>query len=531
MNAEGNCYYKASSGPSCKLRILEFHRCSSLILPERWPPTPLELSLTISLLLLPLPPFDPKPLHHTSHQLDSLTFGPHGAQTPRSGTITPAPTAATDLEASRPPSPTLDEEVHPLAAEAMQSLSHPPMNKYRLLSVCLMNLGSGLNDSTPGALLPYIERHYSIGYAIVSLIFVANAAGFIGAVPFTHLLLGRLGRARMLVLAQALLAAAYVAIVCTPPFPVVVVGFFFVGLGSAWSLALNNVFCANLANSTTTLGFFHGSYGIGGTVGPLVATALVTSGGGRVWSRFYFVPLGVTLGNAAVAFWTFRKYEIDFPTPPPPPPHLAHQRASSSPSSPQASSTLRTALRNRTTLLGAAFIFAYQGAEVSISGWVISFLLSRSPRPTPSIGYVTAGFWAGITLGRFALSHPAHKLGEKRAIFILLPLVAAFQLLVWLLPNVVAESVAVAVVGLLLGPVYPCATVVFCRLLGRALQTSGLSFVSAMGSSGGALAPFVTGMVAQRYGTWVLHPVCLGLFGVMGGCWGGLGGGGVKRRE
>ena len=88
-----------------------------------------------------------------------------------------------------------------------------------------------------------------------------------------------------------------------------------------------------------------------------------------------------------------------------------------------------------------------------------------------------------------------------------------------------------AVVGLLLGPVYPCATVVFCRLLGRALQTSGLSFVSAMGSSGGALAPFVTGMVAQRYGTWVLHPVCLGLFGVMGGCWGGLGGGGVKRRE
>jgi fucose permease len=35
----------------------------------------------------------------------------------------------------------------------------------------------------------------------------------------------------------------------------------------------------------------------------------------------------------------------------------------------------KQALKNRVTLMGALFIFSYQGAEVSISGWVISYLI------------------------------------------------------------------------------------------------------------------------------------------------------------
>jgi len=91
--------------------------------------------------------------------------------------------------------------------------------------------------------------------------------------------------------------------------------------------------------------------------------------------------------------------------------------------------------------------------------------------------------------------------------------------------------VAVALLGLLLGPIYPSATVVFARLLPRQLQNSGIvftlqkhiglflvsaesvgtdngiaiAFISSAGSSGGALAPFVTGIIAQSQGTWVLH--------------------------
>ena len=94
-----------------------------------------------------------------------------------------------------------------------------------------------------------------------------------------------------------------------------------------------------------------------------------------------------------------------------------------------------------------------------------------------------------------------------------------FQLLVWLVPNVVGEAVAVSLVGLLLGPVYPLAMAVLSQLMPRELQLSSLSAVSALGSSGGAVAPFFTGLLAQQVGTWVLHPICVGLFVGMVGCW------------
>jgi len=150
---------------------------------------------------------------------------------------------------------------------------------------------------------------------------------------------------------------------------------------------------------------------------------------------------------------------------------------------------------------------------------VISFLIVTRHGDPSSVGYVTAGFWAGITLGRFLLSFPARKIGEKRFVYGLVTGAAAFELLVWFVPNVIGDAVAVSIVGLMLGPIFPCATVIFSQLIRGNMQVSGLSVISAFGSSGGAVAPFTTGILAQAVGTFVLHPIAIGLFGVMIACW------------
>lgn len=93
------------------------------------------------------------------------------------------------------------------------------------------------------------------------------------------------------------------------------------------------------------------------------------------------------------------------------------------------------------------------------------------------------------------------------------------QLLAWQIPNVIGNAVAVSLLGLLLGPVYPCAQTIFSRLVPRHLQTTAIGFIGSAGSSGGAVAPFTTGILAQAVGTWVLHPVALGLYGAMLVCW------------
>ena len=414
-----------------------------------------------------------------------------------------------ELESSQPPTPTRQT-----AASMIPSWSYPKRNKWRILCACLIYFGNGMSDSAPGALLPYIERWYSIGYAIVSLIWIANAAGFISAAFVTDPILQKLGRAKTLMGSEAFMMAAYVIISCTPSFPVVVVAYLIMGFGNAVNLALNNVFCANLADSTVILGLAHGSYGVGGIVAPLIATAMVSNG--IHWSRFYLIPLGVRAACFAFAGWSFWSYEKDGTT------QFANslqQLATRQGREVTKMQLLGRALKNKTTLIGALFIFAYQGAEVSESGWFISYLINYRNGNPAKVGYVTSGFWAGITVGRFTLTHVAHRIGEKRFVFAMGIGVMIFQLMCWFIPNIVGEAVSMAILGLMLGPVYPCAATVFTKLLPGNIQTIAISFISSAGSSGGAVVPFITGLIAQGAGTFVLHPICIGAYVLMLGCW------------
>jgi len=440
-----------------------------------------------------------------------------------------------------------------------------------------------MNDASLGALIPYMEVQYDVSYGVIAMIFVTNAIGFLVAAPVIPKVQKILGRGKLLALSQICMMVGYLMIVFTPPFAVVCIAFFFLGFGMAVSLAPNFVFMANLTNASTILGVCHGTYGIGGILGPLIATAMTNSG--RKWSSFYAILIAICAINTVSNFWFNRDYETDKPDP-----HLAaiqlerlssHHRRNASRSQtshgrindPTDTTTPRDPLTNsnpantpaekrawrrtlsRTTMLSALFIFAYQGAEVSVSGWILSFLLayrsgSNSTKAVPtapsaydplapsagvstgSIGYVTSGFFGGITLGRLLLVDPlASLLGEFGGVALLVALASLFQLLVWLLPNLVAESISIAILGLILGPVYPLATIVFARYLDRRAQVSSLAVITALGSSGGAVAPFITGIVSQGVGVWVLHPICLVLYAGMGACWLGLGWGRVKRRE
>jgi len=175
-------------------------------------------------------------------------------------------------------------------------------------------------------------------------------------------------------------------------------------------------------------------------------------------------------------------------------------------------------MKNKTTIIGATFIFAYQGAEVSISGWVISYLISFRGGDPYKVGFVTAGFWGGITLGRFVLSHATPRIGEQLSVYILLAGTLAFQLLVWQVPNIITEAVAVSIEGLLLGPIYPSTQTIFTRLLPANIQMTSISFISSAGSSGGAVIPLIVGLASASAGTWVLHPICISMFAVMTAC-------------
>jgi hypothetical protein len=101
----------------------------------------------------------PLPQGPNAIELENLQWGtkrngPNG----ESGYYTPPGTQTpmvTDLEMSRPATPQDNEQD---GVDTVQSFSNPPMNRFRMLAVSLLNFGNGLNDSAPGALIPYIEK-------------------------------------------------------------------------------------------------------------------------------------------------------------------------------------------------------------------------------------------------------------------------------------------------------------------------------------------------------------------------------------
>jgi fucose permease len=163
-------------------------------------------------------------------------------------------------------------------------------------------------------------------------------------------------------------------------------------------LAVGQVFCSNLANNTALLGLYQGSYGIGGILGPLIATTLVSRG--YLWSRYYIFQLCLAAFNLVFSAWSFWDYERE--SGPVELDHVPSHPQETEPNRTEAKrrwQSFKTLVSNKPTVLGACFIFAYQGAEVSISGWIISFLVQYRHGDPTKVGFVTSGFWAGITIG------------------------------------------------------------------------------------------------------------------------------------
>lgn len=105
---------------------------------------------------VPLPQ-GPNAIELDSIQWGSKLNGPRGESgyTTPSGAQTPGLTEVTDLEMSRPASPHDTEQA---GVDVVQTFSNPPMNRFRMLSGCLMFFGNGMGDSATGALIPYIEK-------------------------------------------------------------------------------------------------------------------------------------------------------------------------------------------------------------------------------------------------------------------------------------------------------------------------------------------------------------------------------------
>lgn len=111
--------------------------------------------------------------------------------------------------------------------------------------------------------------------------------------------------------------------------------------------------------------------------------------------------------------------------------------------------------------------------------------------------------------------HPHHnhqaQVGERRVLFAYALLAIGLELIVWLVPSLIGDAVAVSLVGVLLGPMYPIAMNHAGRVLPSWILTGSIGWIAGFGTAGSAVLPFMTGAISSRVGIKSLHPVWVAL--------------------
>ncbi len=391
----------------------------------------------------------------------------------------------------------------------IETWKSPSINKFRVGATYFAFITLGMNDATPGALLPYLEEYYHKSYTLISLVFLAPFVGYTIAAVLNQTVHSKFGRFGVAVIGPGLQFIAYSLVCWGPPYPVLIIAFAISGLGigcqdSGWC-----TFIGQLAESNKLQGFLHGFYGVGATISPSVATVFVTKGH-YSWHYYYFIMMGLVAVSFVVQVLAFRgengaKY-------------LASSMAEAPTSGPQRSQT-RRALSNKTVWFLCLFLAIYVGAEVTVGGWLLTFMINIRNGERTNMGYVVSGFWIGLTIGRVTLGFVSEKYGEKKMLTIYLLFSIAMEFLFWLIPNLVVSAVAIALLGFFIGPAFPTAMVVATKVLPRSIQVAGIGFAAALGGCGAAFFPWMTGAIASSKGVSVLQPIVLALLIVLIMAW------------
>ncbi|CAL1699272.1 unnamed protein product [Somion occarium] len=361
----------------------------------------------------------------------------------------------------------------------------------------------GWNDGSTGPLLPTIQRSYNIGFAIVSLLFVFNCLGFISGAMANVYLDERVGFGKVLVIGSIFQLAAYAMLGPGGPFPIMCAAFGLAGFGISLQNAQANGFVGSLKGAQTKFGLLHGSYGLGAFVAPLVATHFATT---RHWSFHYLISAAIGVFNTAMLWFVFRLRKQDDV--------LAEAGQAAVEADSTRESKYRQILGIKTVHFLSIFALIYVGVEVTLGGWIVTFVQQKRDGGA-SAGYISSGFFGGLMLGRLTLMWLNQKIGERRIMFIYALLAIQLEVTVWVVPSLVENALAVSLIGLLLGPMYPILMSYCTQVLPKWLLTGCVGWIGGFGQAGSAVLPFMTGLLASKFGIGSLQPLIVSMMSTL----------------
>ncbi|KAK8846779.1 hypothetical protein IAR55_005867 [Kwoniella newhampshirensis] len=386
---------------------------------------------------------------------------------------------------------------------------------------------AGWNDASQGPLLPSLQDYYQVNYLVIATIWIASTVGFVASGVANVYISDRFGFGITAPFGALMGGIAYVLMCWGPPFPLFVIAFIPNGFGLGLQDAQVNSLTTRLPNAITKMFLMHAMYGFGATISPFVSTAFVQHVDKEVY-YYYAVSLGLALATAASLIVVFRFRTED---------QIVGRRAIEGQEIPVidgektgrerkqvpisaghveeaggSSGKMKRILQTPSVHFMAFYILIYVGVEVNIGGWATSFLIDERGGNT-NAGYVSAGYFGGLTIGRIILIPLTHKLGHHLSVWVYSIVTIILSIVIWVNHSIVGNAICFSFIGVFLGPLYPIVMNVVAEIIPGELQGGSIGWIASLGQAGSAMMPFITGAISERYGVWVLQPITIAFTG------------------
>ena len=337
-----------------------------------------------------------------------------------------------------------------------------------------------------GPLLPLLASRWAMSDASAGALFTAQFAGQLTATTLSTLVTARLGEGRTLALGFALVALGVGAVGVVPAslsWPAVLV----YGLGLGCVLPVTNVLVAALAptRAASALSLVNVSWGVGAMVWPLIVAALA-----GVHAAGATTLVAVASLAAGVAWLLLPAIDGE------------DSRVAATGSRP-------TAAGSGLVASYGVLILLYVGAETAISGWVAAYARRMTAGGGGAWAYASTAFWTAQTTGRLLVPLLLGRVSERRLLVSsLVAAVAAVLILSTATTSVGGVIGAAALAGLGVAAIFPLLWAGVTREIAPS-RPAAVGPLFAAGGVGGAILPWMVGVVSNEYGlgTGLLVPL------------------------
>ena len=326
------------------------------------------------------------------------------------------------------------------------------------------------------AIMHNILSDFSLGYDKGGFLLSVLSIGNLIASVITTNILFKTGYNRGSVLVSLLVPIAFLILVFTSNYYLLVLIFFLTGFGRGSASNISNTVVNKISNGDVSkLNLLHSFYAVGAFVAPLLASLFLNRGlSWRMLTAFiticaFVMPLNYKL--------------VDL--------------SSVSESQEGTSGNKYGFLKKKEFFISSAILFFYVGAEYAVSGWMVIYLKDTGLMSASLSQIVLSLLWLVIFLGRLLTGYISTRMSTKNILFFSSLGVLLCFVFFMFQTNTGLIIASIFGLGLFLSGIYPTTI----ADLGKKLSVDDdfMGMILGISGLGGIIMPYLTGVIAEAY--------------------------------